>query len=211
MMRAVPLRRTAYSARRAGPRRCGAKRACCALQFQAACGLFIFCCSTAQRKVTTTNMPLPPAEGSSRAAPQLQAARVAAPMRFSQSRTRHRAPEQDAKEPLPSGSAPFPPSSRAFRFSGIPLFSYRNITASVPRSSKKSVPPLIAGQKKTPLAGRVLCVRAGRHIRRCGAKGTGGKYFPPAEPGAGPEVPTCDRSSPGWCGASARRERIRRR
>ena len=160
MMRAVPLRRTAYSARRAGPRRCGAKRACCALQFQAACGLFIFCCSTAQRKVTTTNMPLPPAEGSSRAAPQLQAARVAAPMRFSQSRTRHRAPEQDAKEPLPPGSAPlsaFLPRLPFFRHTLVFLPQHYGIRPAVIK--KISSAPDRRAKKNAPCGARPLCAR----------------------------------------------------
>lgn len=211
MMRAVPLRRAACSARRAGPGRCGAKRACCALQFQAARGLFIFCCSTAQRKVTTTNMPLPSEEGSARAAPQFPGcangraeAPVAEPGTPSGARQRKK-----AVAPGGAASCGLPPApSVFFRHTLVFLPQHYGIRPAV---IKKISSAPSAGQKKNaPCGARPLCARRPA-IRRCGAKGAGGKHFPPAEPGAGPEVPTCDRSSPGWCGASARRERIRRR
>ena len=210
MMRAVPLRRTAYSARRGpGAAERNGPVARCNVRPHAGCSSFV----VAQHKGKSQPQTCPSLRQKAPHAPRRSCRPREWPRRCASHRA-GRAIERRNRTPksrCPRAVRPFPPSSRAFRFSGIPLFSYRNITASVPRSSKKSVPPLIAGQKKTPLAGRVLCVRAGRHIRRCGAKGAGGKYFPPAEPGAGPEVPTCDRSSPGWCGASARRERIRRR
>lgn len=167
MMRAVPLRRAACSARRAGPGRCGAKRACCALQLQAARGLFIFCCSTAQRKVTTTNMPLPSEEGSACAAPQFRGcangraeAPVAEPGEPSSARQRKK-----AVAPGRAASCNLPPAPSVF--SGIPSFSYRNITASVPRSSKNQSRSRAPGKKKRPLRGAsFVCAQAGNPALR---------------------------------------------
>ena len=70
-----------------------------------------------------------------------------------------------------------------------------------------------AGYKKTPLVGafRSFSVRVPKKTEH-GSEGTGRKDILPAVHGAqGPGALTCDKSSPGWCGASVRREHIRRR